>query len=375
MSFPQDSVGFVEKQYFTFAEPPNEVVLDSNQKLGPITLAYETYGKLNEEKNNAILICHALSGSAHAAGLHKETDKNPGWWDNAIGPGKMFDTTQYFVICPNVVGGCKGSTGPSSINPHNQKPYSLDFPIITINDMVQIQKCLIEYLEIKRLKAVVGGSMGGMQALVWSINFPDIVEKAIVIAACARLSTIGIALNAAGRHAITTDPDWNNGDYYNSKYPEKGLAVARMIGHISYLSDEIMHHKFGRRLQNKEDYSYDFSDEFEIESYLTYQGKKFVERFDANSYLYITKAMDYFDLEKEYGSLEDAFKNLKNDHIIISFTSDWLFPTYQSKEIADTLIRLGKDVTFIELESNYGHDAFLVEAAKMHDILSFFLQK
>ena len=368
------SIGIVEKKYYTFAESPNELTLVSGQKLGPITVAYETYGSLNKDKSNAILICHALSGSAHAAGRHRLEDKKPGWWDNAIGPGKLFDTNKYFVISSNCIGGCKGSTGPSSINPKTGKSYALSFPMITMEDMVRVQKELLDYLGIDTLLSVVGGSMGGMQVLKWAILYPNAVRSAIVIAASAKLGAQGIAFNDVGRHAITTDTNWNNGNYYGKKNPAKGLAVARMIGHITYLSDITMHTKFGRRLREKDDYSYDFATDFEVESYLDYQGRQFVERFDANSYLYITKAIDYFDLEKDHESLEKAFENVLSKFLVISFTSDWLFPTYQSKEIVNALIQNGKEVTFTEIESSYGHDAFLLEEDKIYNVVSNFLQ-
>ncbi len=370
----EKDIGIVKKKYFQFAHPPNMLKLVCGKKLGPITVAYETYGKLNKDKSNAILICHALTGSAHAAGWHKKGDRKPGWWNNAIGPGKMFDTNKYFVISSNCIGGCKGTTGPSSENPKTGLPYALSFPIFTIKDMVNVQKALIDHLGIKKLLSVVGGSMGGMQAIKWALLYPKIVKTAIVIAACAKLTPQGIAFNAAGRHAIISDPNWNNGNYYGSDEPTRGLAVARMIGHITYLSDKSMHTKFGRRLQEKKDYGYDFTTDFQVESYLDYQGRKFVERFDANSYLYMTKAVDYFDLEKDYGSLEKAFQNVLSKFLIISFTSDWLFPTYQSKEIVNALIHNGKEVTFTEIESGYGHDAFLLEVGKLYDLISNFLK-
>jgi len=365
----------VEKQYFTFAEPPNELTLTSGQNLGPITVAYETYGTLNDDKSNAILICHALSGSAHAAGWHRKVGDSPGWWDNAIGPGKIFDTNEYFVISSNCIGGCKGSTGPSSISPSTNQPYALSFPMITIEDIIQVQRVLLDYLGIEKLLSVVGGSMGGMQALTWPILYPKMVNSAIAIATSAKLSPLGISFNAVGRHAITTDPNWDNGKYYGGKLPEKGLAVARMIGHITYLSDETMNRKFGRRLRNKNDYSYEFTTDFEVESYLNYQGGRFVERFDANSYLYFTKAMDYFDLEKDFGSLTKAFSSILSKFLVISFTSDWLFPTYQSKEIVNALIQNGTDVTFTEIDSSYGHDAFLLEFDKLYPVISNFLKQ
>lgn len=365
----------VKTQYYEFAHPPNELMLESGQTLGPITVAYETYGQLNADKSNAILICHALSGDAHAAFWHSEDDRKPGWWDVMIGPGKAFDTDKYFVICSNILGGCMGTTGPSSINPRTKKPYALSFPVITIADMVDVQKTLIDFLGIKRLYSMVGGSMGGMQIIDWTIRYPSHVRSAIVVAATSRLSAQGIAFNATGRNAICSDPNWNNGNYYGKEAPEKGLAVARMIGHITYLSEESMHQKFGRRLQNKKDYGFDLSTDFEIESYLIYQGETFVGRFDANSYLYITKAVDYFDVEKKYGSLAAAFADTQSKFLFISYSSDWLFSPAQSKEMVKALMNNNKEVTYCEISSTYGHDAFLLEKEQQTKIISNFLAK
>lgn len=368
----EGSVEFVETQYATLCEPPDELVLDSGVKLGPITIAYETYGQLNEDRSNVILILHALSGDAHAAGWHKGARK-PGWWDIMIGPGKAFDTDRYFVICSNVIGGCKGSTGPSSINPKTGKPYGLDFPVITIGDMVRAQKKLLNYLGIDSLLSVCGGSMGGMQVLQWAVDYPDMVRSAIPIATTSRLSAQGIAFNEVGRQAIMADPNWNNGDYYGKRPPDAGLAVARMIGHITYLSDEGMHAKFGRRLRDKEKYGFDFSTDFEVESYLRHQGESFIQRFDANSYLYITKAQDYFDLTNGTGSLVEAFRGVKARFLVISFSSDWLFPSYQSREIVKALRLNGVDVSYCEISSTYGHDAFLLEAEQQTKLIKNFL--
>jgi homoserine O-acetyltransferase/O-succinyltransferase len=369
-----DSVGIVETQYFRFAEPPDELVLESGKRLGPITVAYETYGRLSEGRDNAVLLTHALSGDAHAAGRHHPDDTHPGWWDNMVGPGKAFDTNRYFVICSNFIGGCKGSTGPSSINPSTGRPYGLDFPMITVSDMVKVQKKLIEHLGLESLLTVSGGSLGGMQALEWALAYPASVRSVIPIASTSRLSDQGIAFNEVGRNAITSDPNWNGGDYYGREIPAGGLAIARMIGHITYLSDEGMGMKFGRRLQDKEDYGYDFSTDFAVESYLKYQGDKFVERFDANSYLYITKAMDYFDIKGKYGSLVDAFSRVTSKFLVISFTSDWLFPSYQSKEIVKALMVNDKDVSYCEIRSAYGHDSFLLEGEKQARLMSSFLR-
>jgi len=363
-------VGYSETQYYTIEE---KIKLDSGRLFGPITVAYETYGKLNRDKNNAIYICHALSGDAHAAGIDK--NGRVGWWDNMIGPGKAFDTNRYFVICSNVLGGCMGTTGPSSINPETGKPYGLDFPVITIRDMVKVQKKLIDFLGIKQLFAVAGGSMGGMQALQWCIDYPDMVRNAIVIAATARMSPQCIAFNEVGRVAIMSDPNWRGGNYYGKSVPRNGLALARMIGHITYLSEASMMEKFGRRLQGKDKYSFRFDPEFQVESYLHYKGEKFVERFDANSYLYITKAMDYFDLAEGYKSLADAFKHVKAKFLVISISSDWLYPPHQSREIVSALTANNIEVIYYELNSQYGHDAFLVETAQLTYIIKNFLRK
>ncbi|MDX9701734.1 MAG: homoserine O-acetyltransferase [Candidatus Auribacterota bacterium] len=370
-----DSVGLVKTQYYTFAEPPEELLLTCGKLIGPITVAYETYGKLSPAADNAILIFHALTGDAHAAGYHSPNDKNPGWWDNMIGQGKPFNTSRYFIICANYLCGCKGTTGPSSINPRTNQPYGLGFPMVTITDMVTVQKQLIDHLGIKKLLAIAGGSMGGMLALEWVTRYPESVRSACIIASTSRLSPQAIAFDAVGRNAIISDPNWNNGDYYGKPLPRHGLAIARMIGHITYLSDESMHAKFGRRLQFRDTYGYDFSSEFEVESYLHYQGDRFVERFDANSYLYITKAMDYFDLaaSKGNGSLTKAFENVLAKMLVVSFTSDWLFPPYQSKEIVKALMNNDKDVSYVEIFSTYGHDAFLLEVEHLSNIINSFL--
>lgn len=364
MSSRENSVGIVEKQFFTFAEPPHKLTLESGAELGPITIAYETYGTLNENKDNAILIVHAFSGDSHAAGHYaddKEGDK-PGWWDFLIGPGKGIDTSKYFVICPNILGSCMGSTGPSSINPETDKPYGLDFPMMTIGDMVDTQKKLIDYLEIPQLKAVVGGSVGGMQVLEWCVKYPEMVKGAVPIATTMRHSALAIAFNEIARQSIISDPNWNRGNYYDSQRPNMGLAIARMVGHVTYLSDEAMRRKFGRRLQDKESFSYGFDGDFQVESYLRYQGSKFVERFDANSLLYITKAADYFDVV-ELMKTSDFSRKPKEDRIkylVVSFSSDWLYPTYQAKELVQALKRGGEDVSFCEIEADCGHDAFLI---------------
>ena len=360
----------VETLYFEYNAP---LRLDSSRVLKSVKVAYETYGTLNANADNAILVMHALTGDAHAAGFH-DGDKKPGWWDDMIGPGKAFDTNKYFVVCSNILGGCKGTTGPSSINPDTGKVYGLDFPVFTISDTVKVQKKLIDFLGIKKL-IVAGGSMGGMQAMQWAISYPYMVKAAIIIASTARLSAQGIAFNAVGRNAILSDSNFNNGNYYDGPHPEKGLSIARMVGHITYLSESAMHNKFARRLQDKEKPDFDFGIDFQVESYLAHQGKIFVDRFDANSYLYITKAVDYFDLEASYGSLENAFKESFAKFLVISFTSDWLFTTAQSREIVNALIKAEKDVSFCEIESPCGHDAFLLEYETQTKIIKSFLRE
>ena len=348
------------------------ISLESGASLSPVSVAYETYGELNAAKSNAILILHAFSGDAHAAGISAETGK-PGWWDNMIGPSKAFDTGKYFIICSNVLGGCQGTTGPSSVNPQTGCPYAISFPVITMGDMVRLQAKLIDHLGINRLLAVAGGSMGGMQALEWAVNYPERVTAAIVIATTARHSPQQIAFNEVGRQAIMADPDWCGGNYSSVKPPGRGLAIARMVGHITYMSDESMREKFGRRLRDKEKFGFDFSVDFEVESYLRYRGSQFVTRFDANSYLYITKAEDYFDLTNGTGSLAAALGRASARFLVISFTSDWLYPSYQSQDIVRVLRRCNHDVAYCDLPSNYGHDAFLVDVAEQSEVVRGFL--
>lgn len=386
MAMQSESVGTVETKHFAFAEPPGGLVLECGDTLGPVTLAYETYGALDAERSNAVLILHALSGDAHAAGRHPGDEEPTGWWDikkrdpevkwdSMIGPGKAFDTDRYFIICSNCLGGCMGSTGPSSTNPATGRPYGMEFPVITIGDMVKAQKALVNHLGISRLLAVAGGSMGGMQALEWVTAYPDSVRAAIPIATTSHLSAQGIAFNEVGRQAIMADPHWKGGNYYGGEPPNRGLAIARMIAHITYLSDESMRRKFGRRLQDKKELSYDFLTDFQVESYLHYQGDSFTRRFDANSYLYITKAIDYFDLaEKGGGSLEEALANVKASFLIIAFSSDWLYPAYQNKEIADALRAHNLEVSYCVIDSPYGHDAFLLEPRHQTHLISHFLR-
>lgn len=358
-------------QYFTFAEPPNELLLESGEKLGPITIAFETYGKLNAQKSNAILILHAFSGDAHVA-RHQENERELGWWEDLIGPGKGIDTGEYFVICSNIIGGCKGSTGPSSINPKTSKPYGLDFPLITIGDMVNAQRHLIDYLGIEKLLAVIGGSMGGMQVLQWMVSYPDRIRAAVPIATTLKHTPQQIAFNEVGRQSIMADSNWNNGDYYNTEIPAKGLAVARMIGHITYMSDTSMAEKFGRRTKEEKQH-FKFSAEFEVEGYLRYKGDSFVKRFDANSYLYITKAIDLFNLLNGY-SLGEVFTDLKAKVLVLAFKSDWLYPTYQSQEIVRACKIAGVNASYCEISSNYGHDAFLLEVDQETSLIKNFLK-
>jgi homoserine O-acetyltransferase len=347
------------------------VILESTKQLGDVTIAYETYGILNEKKNNAILITHGFSGDAHAAGFH-EHEAKPGWWSNMIGHRKAFDTSKYFVICSNVLGGCAGTTGPSSINPNSNNPYALDFPTMTIADMVHCQKKLIESLEIDKLLAVAGGSMGGMQVLQWAVSYPEKIRSAIPISTTMKHYPQQIAFNEVARQSIMADTSWNNGNYYNQPHPERGLAIARMIGHITYMSDKSMQEKFSRNLKDK-DHTFKFTSDFEVEGYLKCKGDTFVKRFDANSYLYITKAMDYFDV-----SGNKFLSNAKNKDIkflVISFSSDWLYPPYQSENIVKHLTLRGYNTTYVEIKSTYGHDSFLVEIKNQTKLVIHFLEK
>jgi len=385
------SAGIVKTQYFNFGEPPDEMLLESGAKLGPITLAYETYGTLNSNRSNAILVFHALSGDAHAAGFNSKTDKKPGWWDNMIGPGKPFDTQKYYIICANVIGGCKGSTGPSSINSKTGKQYGLNFPVISIGDIISAQKKLLEYLGIETLFCVVGGSMGGMLALQWIVSYPDISKGAILIATAPSHSAQEIAFNSISRYAIITDPNWNCGDYYNGNRPETGLSIARMIGHVTYISEGAIHNKFGRNIKdghnltvpesnddenknNKHPGPADFTNEFEVGSYLKYQGEAFIKRFDANSYLYITKAIDDFDVSAGYANLADALSRVKAKCFVISFSTDWLYPAEQSLKIVKALKINGIETTYTNFDSPFGHDAFLIEDERLKKVFSGFLK-
>ena len=363
-------IGNVDKKYFNFAEPPNELLLESGEKLGPVKIAYETYGELNEDKSNAILVEHAFSGDAHAAGYHEGDDK-PGWWNDVIGSGKALDTDKYFIICSNIIGGCQGSTGPSTPAPGTDKPYALTFPIVTIADMVKAQKYLIDHLGINKLLSVIGGSMGGMQVLQWVASYPEKVRSAIPIATTLKHSPQQIAFDEVGRQAVMADPAWLEGNYYGFGQPERGLAVARMIGHITYMSDRSMEEKFSRKLKEKNK-KLKFTTDFEVEGYLKYRGDTFVKRFDANSYLYITKAMDYFDLSGD--KLMPKKKKIETRFLVIAFKSDWLYPAYQSQEIVKLLKSRNINTTYCEIDSTYGHDAFLVEIEKESHLIRHFLR-
>ncbi len=352
----------------TFGEP---LKLDSGQLLSPLDVAYTTYGTLNADKSNAILVCHALTGDQYSATPNPETGRE-GWWTTMIGPGKPVDTDRYFVITSNVIGGCMGSSGPSKVNPATGRRYGVDFPVLTIADMVRAQARLVDHLDISTLFAVIGGSMGGMQVLQWVADHKDRVFAALPIATAARHSSQNIAFHEVGRQAIMADPDWFGGRYYEHTDsalaigPRKGLAVARMAAHITYLSEEALHRKFGRNLQDRDEKTFSFDSDFQVESYLRYQGHGFVDRFDANSYLYITRAMDYFDLPAEYGAkLANAFAGTKTRFCVVSFTSDWLYPTRENRHIVQALNAVAANVSFVEVTSDKGHDAFLLDEPEL----------
>ena len=341
------------------------LAMDAGVNLSPFTIAYQTYGALNADKSNAVLICHALTGDQHVANVHPLTGK-PGWWEIMVGPGKPIDTDRYFVICSNVLGGCMGTTGPASINPATGRPWGLDLPVVTIRDMVRAQAMLIDRLGIDQLFCVAGGSMGGMQVLQWAASYPQRVFSAMPIAAAARHSSQNIAFHEVGRQAVMADPEWRGGRYFDHGVrPLKGLAVARMAAHITYLSDEALQRKFGRKLQNRAAPTFSFDADFQIESYLRHQGSSFVERFDANSYLYVTRAMDYFDIAEDYGSLAKAFTGTRTRFCVVSFTSDWLFPTSESRAVVHALNAGGAAVSFVEVDTDKGHDAFLLDEPEL----------
>ena len=350
-----------QPQTFVFDELP----LESGEKISPVTIAYETYGELNDDKSNAILILHALTGDAHVSG-------EGGWWSSLVGRGKAIDTNKYYVICSNVIGGCAGSTGPSSINPKTGKSFGLDFPLVTISDFVNAQCHLIDHLGIDRLLAVVGGSMGGMQVLQWMITYPDRIRAAVPISTALKHTPQQIAFNEVGRQAIIADPDWQSGEYYGKAVPAKGLAIARMVGHITYMSDASMAHKFGRKTRPDKAQS-KFGAEFEVEGYLHHRGEGFVKRFDANTYLYVTKAIDYFNLQNG-SNLSCIFKGLHAKVLVVSFKSDWLYPTYQSQEIVKACKLSGVDASYCELDASYGHDSFLVETEQIGQLIGNFLR-
>ena len=356
-----------------FTEP---LTLQSGAVLPQYHLAYETYGELNASKSNAVLICHALSGNHHVAGRYTPEDKYPGWWDNLIGPGKPLDTNKFFVIGLNNLGGCHGSSGPSSVNPLTDRPYSATFPVVTVEDWVESQARLLDYLGIDQLAAVIGGSLGGMQALQWSITYPDRVRHAFVIASAPNLTAQNIAFNEVARQAIITDPEFFDGDYYNhGTLPRRGLRIARMLGHITYLSDDAMGEKFGRKLRHGE-LKYGFDVEFEMESYLRYQGDKFAGEFDANTYLRMTRALDYFDPAKAYdGNLSLALSRARAKFLVISFTTDWRFSPARSREIVQALLDNALPVKYAEVTSAHGHDAFLMPDPHYHNVLRAYLEQ
>jgi homoserine O-acetyltransferase len=366
-------VGLVEARDFHHAAP---FTFDSGQVLPGFTLRYETYGHLNAAHDNTILILHALSGDHHCAGIHSLADRKPGWWNNLIGPGKAVDTNHYFVLCANVLGGCQGSSGPASLNPETGRPYGITFPFVTVRDMVRAQKILCDHLGLACLHGVLGGSMGGMQALQWGIEYPDFVRRLLPMATTARESAQGIAFNEVGRQAIMQDPEWHHGDYAKGSGPRVGLAIARMMAHITYLSDASMDRKFGRRKKDTADSAaYTFDVQFEVESYLRHQGESFINRFDANSYLYITRAIDHFDLTAAYGSLEQAFAPVQAESLVLGFDSDWLFPPEQNRQIALALLRAGKRATYAQLPTDLGHDSFLIESPLLYDLVRDFLER
>ncbi len=383
-----DPLGTVETQ---FLDLPGPLRLDSSRELGPIRIAYETYGTLAPHRDNVVLVCHALSGDAHAAGLSAteagtrdgfaaedrdgSAGKGLGWWDGMIGPGKAFDTDRYFVISTNLLGGCKGTTGPSSIDAQTGKPYGSDFPVITVADMVRAQRAFLDALGIERLAAVAGGSLGGMQALEWAIRYPDQVDSIVVIASTHALHPQGVAWNAIARDAIMRDPAWQGGHYYGTgRAPDGGMGVGRMVGHITYLSGPALDDKFGRRLQFSDDIRYTITEpEFEVESYLRHQADSFVRRFDANTYLYLSRALTYFDLARSHGSLENALGKVEARTLLIAFSSDWLYPPRASEEIEAALRKLGKPVEYHLIDAPYGHDCFLLEEARQTPIIRRFL--
>ena len=370
-TYAADSVGLVETQYLTVKQP---LQLDCGRSLPEFTLAYETYGKLNADKSNAVLICHALSGDQHVAGYNNADDRKPGWWDNCIGPGKPFDTNRFFIVCPNNLGGCKGSSGPSTINPETGKPYGPDFPLLTVHDWALSQTYLADSLGIQQWAAVIGGSLGGMQVMQWAIDYPDRLRHALVIASTPKLTAQNIAFNEVARQSIFSDPDFHAGRFYeHDTIPRQGLMLARMLGHITYLSDDAMREKFGRDLREGK-LSFGFDVEFQVESYLRYQGKSFVDRFDANTYLLMTKVLDYFDPALEFDSkLYQAFEKTNAKFLVVSFTGDWRFTPARSREIVRALIAANKKVSYAEIDAELGHDAFLTPIPEYHGVLNAYM--
>ncbi len=366
-----NSTGIVTTRYADFDV---ELRLESGRLLGPLTLAYETYGELNQDASNVIMVAHAWTGNAHAAGLHTEEDRKPGWWDNMIGPGKVLDTNRYFVICSNTIGSCKGSTGPTSINPRTKRPYRLNFPVLMVRDMVRAQKLLLDHLGIKSLLSIVGGSMGAMQAIEWAIHFPEMVRSIVPIAGTGRTSPMAISLNALARQAVYNDPLWKKGNYQAEHPPADGLALARAVGHISFLSDTSMQLKFERRFSVR-DGMFDFFGKFEIERYLDYNGKNFVDQFDTNSFLYLAKALDLYDVAWNFDSLSEALDQINCPSLWFAFSSDWLYPPQQTEELVTELQRLNKTVDYHLIDSDYGHDSFLVEPEKYIPLLKTFLDQ
>jgi len=372
-TLPADSVGLVEPQKLAFDTP---LALDCGRNLPGYELVYETYGKLNADASNAILICHALSGDHHAAGYHSMDDRKPGWWESCIGPGKPIDTNHFFVVSPNNLGGCKGSTGPMSINPEKNKPYGPDFPIVTVKDWVRSQARLADALGIEQWAAVIGGSLGGMQAMQWAIDYPQRLRHCVVIAAAPKLSAQNIGFNEVARQAIMSDPEFHQGHYYeHNVIPRRGLMLARMLGHITYLSDESMRSKFGRDLREGK-LNFGFDVDFQVESYLRYQGQSFVEKFDANTYLLMTKALDYFDPAADYDNdLARALKQAVAQFLVVSFTSDWRFAPKRSREIVKALLDSQKDVSYAEIEAHHGHDAFLIPIPDYLEVFNTYMTR
>ncbi len=367
-------VGVVAPRQVTLCHPPDELYLQSGRILGPIQVTYETYGRLSPNRDNAVLVCHALSGDHHAAGRHAPDDRKPGWWDPMIGPGRGIDTDRYFVVCSNVLGSCKGTTGPSSINPRTGKPFGMRFPVITVRDMVKVQALLLDHLGIDRLLCVIGGSMGGMQALEWAVRYPDRVRSVVPVSTTGASSPLGIGFNKIGRRAIMADPNWRDGDYYDGEPPRDGLAVARMIGHLTFMSEASMRRKFGRRISGREGI-YAFTAQYDVERYLHYNGYRFTEQFDANSYLYLTKALDTFDLGDGFaGGMDEALARIQARIRFFTFTSDWLYVPEDTDVLEERLRALGKKVEHIRVDSDYGHDAFLLEHDRYAQQVAEFLE-